>query len=129
MLDGRMFKIASDTRIELRRCCYEQVWNEDHTSFRSRYLGDVRYAVEYVDEGHMRFVRGVQSKVVCVKPDHEFVYQAQKTQIRARGAANGLFEHCKDDLWHSCTMALADHAIDVMRPAKGYGHEFLGKAA
>lgn len=107
--------------VEYLRAFYERVWLDDeHTSCTHKHLGDVRYAVDYVDESHVRFWRGVQSKVVFVKDDWDWIYMAQKTQIKARGGAKGFFEHCCDDFWRSRTMDIADHAIDVMRPASGF---------
>ena len=114
--------VIKNDRVEFQKPIFKQVWLDDeHTSCTYEYLGDVRYVVDYIDDEHLRFWRGVQSKVVFIKRDYDFAYKAQKTQIKAIGGARRLFdEYACDEFWDNIVKALADHAIDVMRPARGY---------
>ena len=64
-----------------------------------------------------------QKKVLKVVPDWEYAYKLQKTQIRAQGGAEGLYNFIRDnchktDLFYCMIEKLIEYAMDEMREAR-----------
>lgn len=63
-----------------------------------------------------------EKKVVKVKPDFDFCYKLQKTQIRARGGAEGLYKFIQKETEggaQSCFVRrIVEYAMDEMREAR-----------
>lgn len=119
-------RIASYT-VEL----FNQVWNDEHTSFRSVPSGKFSTrSIRFVDNAHVEFTRvyftsegliSRDSKIVKVvgKRFYEYTYKCMKTQINVNGqGAEDLVKHFSDDLWANMLSGVCDHAIDNMKAAK-----------
>lgn len=111
--------------LKFSRNHYEQVWNDDRTSFRSKPVGASLYEVRLVNEEIIEVTRDGVSKAVLVRPETSgYVYNCKKTFINARGQACGLFEtlasciHEDGTVWNSATLyTVCDYVIDEMRAA------------
>lgn len=65
---------------------------------------------------------GFEKKIIKVIPDFEYCYKLQKTQIRARGGAEGLYNFIKKETERDPVSFFArkivEYAMDEMREAR-----------
>lgn len=66
---------------------------------------------------------GFEKKIIKVIPDYEYCYKLQKTQIRAQGGAEGLYNFIRDnchktDLFYCRIEKLIEYAMNEIREAR-----------
>lgn len=71
------------------------------------HIADWSFTVYPEDNYHITVSRNGVVKTVKVITDSEFVYKLQKTQIKARGGAKGLFEFIDKALFEDFMASLA----------------------
>jgi hypothetical protein len=85
-------------------------YEEEHYNRKTdkmEHTADWSFTIYPGDNNHLTVSRDGVTKTVKVVPDIEFVYKLQKTQVRAIGGAEGLYNFLDRELFECSTSCMA----------------------